>query len=117
MADPPASALPSDANELIRRRLEKLETWRARGVSPFGGRFPVTHWAGELQARFERAGEDELKSAGPVSVAGRVMALRHHGKTCFAHLQDKSGRLQLYARADALGETYGAFTDLDVGDF
>jgi lysyl-tRNA synthetase class 2 len=70
-----------------------------------------------MQARFRAAGEDELKSAGAVSLAGRVMALRHHGKTCFAHLQDQSGRIQLYARADVLGEQYAAFTDLDIGDF
>ncbi len=109
--------LPADANELIRRRLAKLEGWRARGVNPFGGRFPFTDRAGDLQARFKHAAEEELQSAGAVSLAGRVMALRHHGKTCFAHLQDMSGRIQLYARADALGPAYAAFTDLDVGDF
>ena len=108
--------VPPDANELVRRRIDKLEAWRRRGVNPFGGRFPVSHWAGELQGRFKDAGEDELKGAGAVALAGRVMALRHHGKTCFAHLQDQTGRLQLYARADALGDAYAAFTDLDVGD-
>src|SRR3989442_16027114 len=52
-----------------------------------------------------------------MAVAGRVVALRHHGKTCFAHLRDQSGQIQLYARADGLGEGYALFTDLDVGDF
>src|SRR5215468_6631682 len=91
---------PGETNELIRRRLEKLESWRARGVAPFGGRFPVTHWAGDLQLRWKDAGDDELKAAGPVSLAGRVLALRDHGKTTFADLSDQSGQLQLYARAD-----------------
>jgi lysyl-tRNA synthetase class 2 len=113
---PPAAPVP-DANELVRRRREKLEAWRARGVQPFGGRFPVTHWSGELQARFKDAPEDDLKRAGPVSLAGRVMGLRDHGKSAFADLQDRSGQIQLYARADVLGEQYGPFTDLDVGDF
>src|SRR3990170_3317187 len=45
------------------------------------------------------------------------MAMRHHGKTCFSVLRDQSGQIQLYGRADALGESYDAFTDLDVGDF
>jgi lysyl-tRNA synthetase class 2 len=45
------------------------------------------------------------------------MAVRDHGKTCFVDLQDRSGQIQLYARADALGEQYGPFTELDVGDF
>src|SRR6185295_7759229 len=111
------TALPPDSNEQIRRRIEKLEGWRARGVHPFGGRFPVTHWGGELQTRFKDAGEEALMGAGAVALAGRVMAVRHHGKTCFAHLQDMSGRIQLYARADALGDAFAAFIDLDVGDF
>jgi lysyl-tRNA synthetase, class II len=106
-----------DANDLIRQRLEKLDSVRARGLDPFGGRYPVTHWAGPLAARLGGATEDELKTFGPVSVAGRVVAMRHHGKTCFAHLMDQTGRIQLYARGDALGDDYGSFTGLDVGDF
>src|SRR6266540_3484297 len=118
MTQPPSSdAAPPDSNALMRRRLEKLEAWRARGINPFGGRFPVTHWAGQLQGRFAKASEEELKSAGPMSLAGRVMAMRHHGKTCFAALRDQSGQIQLYARADVLGDQYALFTDLDVGDF
>ncbi len=104
-------------HELVRRRLEKLERLRRRGIDPFGGRFPVTHWAGELRERLAGATEDELKAAGQVSLAGRIVALRHHGKTCFAHLQDRTGRIQLYARADQLGEEYAIFGDLDLGDF
>src|SRR6185503_20853255 len=77
-----------DTNDLIRQRLEKLESLRGRGLDPFGARFPVTHWAGPLGARLGQATEDELKAVGPVSVAGRVVSMRHHGKTCFAHLMD-----------------------------
>jgi lysyl-tRNA synthetase class 2 len=106
-----------ETNDLIRRRLEKLEALRAGGIDPFGKRFAVTHWAGELARRFHAAGDDQLKEAGPVVVAGRVVALRHHGKTCFAHLRDQSGQIQLYARADGLGERYALFINLDVGDF
>jgi len=112
-----AGGSPPGANELIRRRHAKLEEWRRRGVNPFGGRFPFSHRAQELQQRFTHAADEELRHMGGVSLAGRVMAVRHHGKTCFAHLQDQTGRIQLYARADALGPAYAAFTDLDVGDF
>jgi lysyl-tRNA synthetase class 2 len=45
------------------------------------------------------------------------MSLRHHGKSCFAHLLDQTGTIQLYARTDVLGEAYAAFTELDVADF
>jgi lysyl-tRNA synthetase class 2 len=104
-------------NELIRRRHEKLRALRQAGVDPFGTRFPVSHWAGPLHVRWDAAPEDELRGAEPVSVAGRVMSIRHHGKSCFAHILDHSGTIQLYARADVLGEAYAGFTDLDVADF
>ena len=102
---------------LLRQRRESLGALRARGIDPFGTRFPVSHWAGDLKRRLGEAPEDELKAFGPVGVAGRLVALRHHGKTCFAHLMDYTGRIQLYARADQLGDDYALFTGLDVGDF
>jgi lysyl-tRNA synthetase class 2 len=106
-----------DGNELIRQRHAKLEALRRRGLDPFGGRYPVSHWAGPLHTRLVSATEEELKAVGLVSLAGRVVALRHHGKTCFAHLMDQTGRIQLYARADQLGDDYALFTELDLGDF
>jgi lysyl-tRNA synthetase class 2 len=108
---------PLAGNELVRRRQEKLRALRAAGVDPFGTRFPVSHWAGPLHARWDAAPEEELRGAGPVSVAGRVMSIRHHGRSCFAHILDQTGTLQLYARADVLGDAYAGFTDLDVADF
>jgi lysyl-tRNA synthetase class 2 len=106
-----------DDNELTRLRREKLEALRRAGVDPFGGRYPVTHWARDLAERLGSAGESELKGFGPVSLAGRVVTMRHHGKTCFAHLMDQTGRIQLYARADGLGDEYARFVELDGGDF
>ena len=102
---------------LLRQRRDSLESLRVRGIDPFGTRFPFTHWAGDLKSRLGEASEDELKAFGPLRVAGRLVALRHHGKTCFAHLMDYTGRIQLYARADQLGDDYALFTGLDVGDF
>ena len=109
-------SLLDEGNDLVRQRLAKLESLRARGIDPFGGRYPVSHWAGQLHERLEKATEDELKATGLVSLAGRLVAVRHHGKTCFANLQDQTGRIQLYARADQLGD-FTTFTELDVGDF
>jgi len=106
-----------DDNELIRQRREKLEALRRSGIDPFGGRYPVTHWARGLAERLGSASEEELKGVGLVSLAGRVVAMRHHGKTCFAHLMDQTGRIQLYARADGLGDEYARFVELDAGDF
>src|SRR3990172_13255427 len=110
-------ATQPDENDLIRRRHEKLAALRARGVDPWGGGYPVTHWAGRIVGQLAAATEEELKGVGPVGVAGRILTLRHHGKTCFATLQDYTGTIQLYARADQLGDEDGLFTDLDAGDF
>ena len=104
-------------HELIRQRQAKLEALRARGIDPFGSRYPVTHWVRDFEPLRSRATEEELRNFGTVSVAGRIMALRLHGKTCFAHLRDYTGQIQLYARADQLADDYALFTDLDVGDF
>jgi lysyl-tRNA synthetase class 2 len=106
-----------DENDVIRQRREKLDALRARGVDPFGGRYPVTHLAGDLTTRLEKAADAELEAFGPVSLAGRLVAMRDHGKTAFAHLMDRTGRIQLYARGDELGEDFALFRDLDVGDF
>jgi len=106
-----------DDNELKRLRREKLDALRGRGIDPFGGRYPVTQWARGLAERLGNANDEELKGFGPVSLAGRVVAIRHHGKTCFAHLMDQTGRIQLYARADGLGDEYARFVELDTGDF
>ena len=65
--------LNQDENELMRLRREKLETLRREGVDPFGGRYPVTHWARDLAERLASAAESELKGFGPVSLAGRVV--------------------------------------------
>jgi lysyl-tRNA synthetase, class II len=111
------SAPIQDENELIRLRREKLDTLRGRGVDPFGGRYPVSQWARDLAERLANANDEELKGYGPVSLAGRIVAIRHHGKTCFAHLMDQTGRIQLYARADGLGDDYARFVELDMGDF
>jgi lysyl-tRNA synthetase, class II len=111
------SGAPASANELVRRRHERLRALRAAGIDPFGTRYPVSQWAEPLHTRWDGAPEEELRAASPVSVAGRVMSIRHHGKSCFAHVLDQTGRIQVYARADVLGESYARFTDLDVADF
>lgn len=92
-------------------RREKLEQVRALGVEPFAYRFSRTHTAAQALAAF-----DPEKPAS-VRVAGRLMAVRSHGKTTFAHLADSTGRIQLYFRADELpGNGYELVKLLDIGD-
>jgi lysyl-tRNA synthetase class 2 len=101
-------------HELMRQREEKLAQWRALGVETYAYRYEPTHHAAEILAWGEAVTQEPGQR---VRVAGRIMALRGHGKAGFAHLLDGSGRLQLYFRADALGVHFGRYELLDVGDW
>ena len=102
--------MESDLNELMKVRRQKLQDLLDRGVDPFGERFDRTHSTKEISEEFESLeGKD-------VSLAGRVMAKRGHGKAAFAHIQDLSGQVQVYGRINDLGEQYEVFDSLDVGD-
>ena len=105
----------TDENELIKIRREKMQGFVDKGVEPFGSRFEVTHHAADVRAQFgEIAGETD---AGEVTIAGRLMALRGHGKASFATLADKSSSIQIYFKQDVLGEDkYSEFKLLDIGD-
>ncbi len=100
--------------ELMRQRREKLAQWRALGVEPYAYSFDVTHHAADCLARGEAVRPEPGER---VRVAGRVMTLRGHGKAGFAHLLDRTGRIQLYFRADQLGERFRRYELLDVGDW
>lgn len=104
-----------DENDLIKIRRDKLKSFVERGVEPFGSRFEVTHHAADVRNEFgDIAGETD---AGEVSIAGRLMAIRGHGKAAFATLADKSGSIQIYFKRDILGDDkYGEFKLLDIGD-
>jgi lysyl-tRNA synthetase class 2 len=94
-------------------RREKRAALEARGVPAFAYRYQRTHTATEALALYR----DEMGEAGPrVRVAGRLDALRSKGKTAFGHLQDASGRLQVYFRQDVLGDDYGLVRLLDLDD-
>ncbi|HHY33017.1 MAG TPA: lysine--tRNA ligase [Firmicutes bacterium] len=98
-------------SEQVRVRRQKMDALRARGIDPFGHRFERTHHAREIVEGFERL------EGGTVKVAGRLMAMRSHGKATFADLLDLSGRIQIYAKLDRLGQdAYDLFTSLDIGD-
>jgi lysyl-tRNA synthetase class 2 len=94
-------------------RREKLEALRSAGVNPYPYRYHVTHTTAAA-----REGEQALAAAGTVvRVAGRVMALRGHGKTAFGHVEDATGRVQFYVRKDDVGDdVYARFECVEVGD-
>src|SRR3989442_5292149 len=91
-------------------RREKLKELLDRGVAPFAYRFERTATAQQALAAFT-TGDDPARYV----LAGRLVALRPHGKTTFAHLEDPSGKIQLYFKLDELGaETYGLLELLDL---
>lgn len=92
-------------------RLASLEAFRREGHRPWATLFRPSHRAAEIVAAYPRTEGEEVR------VAGRIMGIRHHGGVSFADLVDGSGRIQLQARQDLLGERdYGLFLLLHRGD-
>jgi lysyl-tRNA synthetase class 2 len=107
-----------DENKLIAQRRAKLAELRGQGEA-FPNDFRRNVVAGELHAEYSEKTAEELDQLRlRVKVAGRLMSRRVMGKASFAHLQDMSGRIQLFVQRDALAEgEYQRFKrDLDIGD-
>jgi lysyl-tRNA synthetase, class II len=107
-----------DENKLIAQRRDKLRQLRDNGIA-FPNDFRRNSLAGELHAEYDETGDEELENLGlRVSLAGRMMSRRVMGKASFAHLQDMSGRMQLFVQRDSLEEgLYNEqFKKWDIGD-
>ena len=100
-----------DINDLMKIRREKLDKLYELDINPFAYRFDRTHNANEINSDFSTF---EGKT---VSIAGRLTALRGHGKAGFAHIVDASDKIQIYMRQDRMGEeNFKLFKLLDIGD-
>ena len=106
-----------DMSEMMKVRREKMEAFRSMGVAPFGHRYDVTAHAADIHERFEHL-EGEEESTEDVRIAGRLMAIRGHGKAAFCTLSDRTGSIQVYFKIDVLGEQKykEEFKRLDIGD-
>ena len=106
-------------NDLIQQRFRKLAEISAMGKQPYAGRYEVTGTAQDvLTAHGTKTKEDLENGRVSLSLAGRIVALRSFGKACFIHIQDSSGRFQLYFQKNTLGEeNFNLFKKLDIGDF
>ena len=103
----------TEISEQMQVRLDKMHKIEEKGWLPFGRRFEWTHHAADVDAQFDELSAAEAK----VKMSGRIMAIRGHGKTCFMDMQDKTGRLQVYVRKDAIGEeNYALIKMMDIGD-
>jgi lysyl-tRNA synthetase class 2 len=103
-----------ELNFVQKARREKLDALVAAGIPPFAYGFERTHDTAAAVASLPDGKDD---GGDTVSVAGRLVAWRGHGKTAFAHLADATGRIQLYFRKDDLGEAvFGQLALYDIGD-
>jgi lysyl-tRNA synthetase class 2 len=105
-----------DENRLIKERIAKLERFRDAGIEPYPYSFDKTADAKDIKGRFSHLKPEETTEES-VAVAGRLMQIRVMGKASFAHVQDETGRIQVYFRSDDLGgELYKIIKKLDIGD-
>lgn len=100
-----------ELNELMLRRREELTELLARGVNPYPYKFDRKNYTKELIENFK----DDSPQLD-ISIAGRIMSIRRMGKASFCHIQDSTGKIQVYLKKDELGEIYDAFKLMDIGD-
>jgi len=98
-----------DESELLALRRARLDTWREKGIDPFGAAFPGTETCRQVVENYA----DERV----VRIAGRLISKREMGKNVFAHIQDETGKLQVYAQVQGLGDKFAFWKLLDIGDF
>ncbi len=100
-----------EEHELIRLRREKLKNISDAGIYAYGSKFETTANIGTLKSDFT---EGKV-----VTAAGRVMAVRLHGKSMFCDLKDSSGKMQAYIKEDTVGaDKFAILKDnIDIGDF
>ncbi len=92
-------------------RHNKIIAFRQQGHEPYGDKYAVSHYSRDI------AGDPQGFIGETVSLYGRIMTRRGHGKAGFAHIQDSTGQMQIYLREDRLGEKdYMFYKELDVGD-
>ncbi|TSC75193.1 MAG: lysyl-tRNA synthetase, class II [Parcubacteria group bacterium Gr01-1014_44] len=101
--------------EIRKTKIEKLELLRKAGVNPYPEKSWRTHEVRQALENFDKFSADKDR----VVLAGRVMAYREHGASCFLDLEDASGRIQLYLKKDVVGDfDYDLFLKtIDIGDF
>ncbi len=103
-------AIEHEESELIKQRRTKLDAINKKGIYAYGGRFDTTSSIKKLTDGF---GEGKA-----VTLAGRIMACREHGKAKFYDLKDSTGKIQLYLKSDVVGvDAFELSNNIDIGDF
>ncbi len=109
MSDQTSDEIRPEENDLIRQRRIKLDNILAKGIDAYGGKADVSFGIKELK--------DNFAENKQVSVAGRIMALRAHGKSVFMDIKDSSAKIQAYLKEDIVGkDKFGFLDNIDIGD-
>lgn len=120
MNGPNNSPIEDPTGDHLSARQDKLRRLRAKGIDTYPTKYSRSHTSTEARILFntvvETAGETVTQTQ-PVSIAGRIMAVRIMGKNSFLDIKDGAGHLQAHFRVDTLGESYALLKELDIGDF
>jgi len=109
--------MTSRLDRIARKRREKLDKIRARGINPYPYRYHRSHTTEQAIALLKQQEASGAAEAPVVNLAGRVMASRLMGKVSFLDIRDSSGKIQLYFRSDLLGQDdLKLLKDIDIGD-
>ncbi len=106
-----------EVNELIKERIKKLKRLQDSGIEPYGGPFAVKDRAADIHKSYGEKNKEELEAESiNCTIAGRITSLRNFGKAAFAHIQDATGKIQVYFKKDVIGEGFNILKNLDIGD-
>ncbi|MBI5392177.1 lysine--tRNA ligase [Candidatus Woesearchaeota archaeon] len=101
--------------KLIEERIKKIEELKAINVNPYPQIFNKTNNAADILEKYKNLDKEE-KTNNIVSIAGRVMTLRGMGKASFCHIQDETGKIQVYIRQEEIKGQYEVLKKVDLGD-
>ena len=106
-----------EVNELIKQRIQKLNDLSELDIDPYGKPFEATHYAADIHSEYGGHDKESLETLNnSVAIAGRIVAMRNFGKAAFAHIQDSTGKIQVYFRKDILNERFKILKKFDIGD-
>jgi len=106
-----------ELNQVLQQRRQKAQELANLGVNLYANDYRPSHAIHEVLVKAEESGVSHQGDGPEYAIAGRIMTVRNFGKAAFLHLQDASGRMQVYVKKDAVGEeAYAIFKKLDIGD-
>jgi lysyl-tRNA synthetase class 2 len=110
--------MSEELNQVLKQRRRKAADLADLGVNIYANDFKPTETVKDLLAMAEEINDETDPGQGPTyMIAGRIIALRNFGKASFLHIQDESGRIQIYVKRDVVGtEAYAIFKKFDIGD-